>query len=108
MKLVLRNLLDNAFKFTALKKNAQIEIGSEENDTGWRIFVKDNGLGFDMKYQERIYKIFQRLNLPEEYEGTGIGLAMVKKAVERMNGKVWATSSPEKGACFYVEIYKTT
>ena len=107
MKLVLRNLLDNAFKFTASEKNAQIEIGSKENDTGWHIFVKDNGLGFDMKYQERIYNIFQRLNLPEEYEGTGIGLAMVKKAVERMNGKVWAESSLGKGACFYIEIYKT-
>ena len=62
--------------------------------------MKDNGIGFDMKYHDRIFNIFQRLHLPEEYEGTGIGLAMVHKAMNRMNGKIWAESEPGKGTCF--------
>ena len=106
LNLALRNLLDNAIKFTTHKKKAQIEIGTSENETQWLIFVKDNGIGFDMKYHDRIFNIFQRLHLPEEYEGTGIGLAMVHKAMNRMNGKIWAESEPGKGTCFYIEIGK--
>nr|NQU93429.1 PAS domain S-box protein [Bacteroidota bacterium] len=106
LNLVMRNLLDNALKFTSQNKNAQIEIGGSESDSLWSIFVKDNGIGFDMKYHDRIYKIFQRLHLAEEYEGTGIGLAMVSKAVHRMNGNIRAESEPGKGTCFYFEIKK--
>jgi len=106
LKLVLRNLLDNAIKFTNHKDNPHIEITSVENSTHWLIFVKDNGVGFDMKYHDRIFKIFQRLHLPEEFEGTGIGLAMVEKAMHRMNGKIWAESKPNEGSCFYLEIKK--
>jgi len=69
--------------------------------------VKDNGVGFDMKYSERIFEIFQRLHRAEDYPGTGIGLAMVSKAVQRMNGEVWAESKPGQGATFYIEIPKT-
>ncbi|MBC8319342.1 MAG: PAS domain S-box protein [Bacteroidetes bacterium] len=107
MNLVMRNLLDNAIKFTSPHRSAQIEIGGSESDNNWLIFVKDNGIGFDMKYHDRIYKIFQRLHLAEEYEGTGIGLAMVSKAMHRMNGKIWAESEVGKGASFYLEIKKT-
>ena len=106
LNLVLRNLLDNAIKFTSSNKKVQIEIGGSESDSYFLIFVKDNGIGFDMKYHDRIYKIFQRLHLAEEYEGTGIGLAMVSKAIQRMNGKIWAESAPAQGACFYLEIKK--
>ncbi|WP_299527208.1 PAS domain S-box protein [uncultured Lutibacter sp.] len=106
LKLVLRNLLDNAIKFSSKGENPQIEIGSSENSTHWLIFVKDNGVGFDMKYHDRIFKIFQRLHLPEEYEGTGIGLAMVEKAMHRMNGRIWAESELNKGTCFYIEFKK--
>ena len=106
LNLVLRNLLDNAIKFTSHRDNTKIEIACSENTDKWDIFVKDNGIGFDMKYHNRIYKIFQRLHLAEEYEGTGIGLAMVSKAVQRMNGKIWAESKLNKGACFYLEINK--
>ncbi|MCK5607980.1 histidine kinase, partial [Candidatus Pacearchaeota archaeon] len=88
------------------RDNTKIEIACSENTDKWDIFVKDNGIGFDMKYHNRIYKIFQRLHLAEEYEGTGIGLAMVSKAVQRMNGKIWAESKLNKGACFYLEINK--
>ncbi len=107
LNLVLRNLLDNALKFTSNKENAQIEISCSENSDNWHLFVKDNGIGFDMKYHDRIYKIFQRLHLAEEYEGTGVGLAMVSKAVQRMNGKIWAESSLSKGASFHIELYKS-
>ena len=106
MELVLRNLIDNAFKFSSGKKNSRVEIGASENDKHWLIYVKDNGIGFDMKYHDRIYKIFHRLHLPEEYDGTGIGLAIVNKMTNRMNGKIWAESSVGKGACFYLEIMK--
>ena len=106
ISLVLRNLLDNALKFSTTKRAIQIEIGASESDTHWHIFVKDNGIGFDMNYHDRIFKIFQRLHLPEEYEGTGIGLAIVNKAVQRMNGRIWAESEKGKGSCFYVEIEK--
>lgn len=106
LKLVLRNLIDNALKFSSKSKDPQIEIGSSENSTHWLIFVKDNGVGFDMKYHDRIFKIFHRLHLPEEYEGTGIGLTMVEKAIHRMNGKIWAESELNKGTCFYIEFKK--
>ncbi|MBI9041531.1 CHASE domain-containing protein [Lutibacter sp.] len=106
LKLALRNLLDNAIKFSSKSKNPKIEIGSSENSTHWLIFVRDNGVGFDMKYHDRIFKIFQRLHLPEEYEGTGIGLAMVEKAMHRMNGSIWAESELNIGTCFYLEFKK--
>lgn len=106
LNMVLRNLIDNALKFTAAQSKAKIEIGCSETPEAWRIFVKDNGIGFDMKYHDRIFNIFQRLHLAEEYEGTGIGLAMVSKAMLRMKGKVWAESKPNEGACFYLEINK--
>jgi light-regulated signal transduction histidine kinase (bacteriophytochrome) len=106
LKLALRNLLDNAIKFSSKSKNPEIEIGSSENSTHWLIFVRDNGVGFDMKYHDRIFKIFQRLHLPEEYEGTGIGLAMVEKAMHRMNGSIWAESKLNIGTCFYLEFKK--
>jgi PAS domain S-box-containing protein len=107
LQLVLRNLIDNAIKFSKTDKNSIIEIGGDENNSFWHIFVKDNGIGFDMKYHDRIFKIFQRLHLAEEYEGTGIGLAMVQKAMRRMNGRVWAESKLNEGTCFHLEINKT-
>ncbi|MDA3905120.1 MAG: ATP-binding protein, partial [Bacteroidales bacterium] len=107
LNLVMRNLIDNAIKFSSHNKKAQIEIGCSESDAQWLIFVKDNGVGFDMKYHDKIFKIFNRLHLAEEYEGTGIGLAMVSKAMQRMKGKIWAESEVGKGATFYLEIKKT-
>jgi light-regulated signal transduction histidine kinase (bacteriophytochrome) len=68
------------------------------------LWVRDNGVGFDMKYHDRIFGIFQRLNRAEDYPGTGIGLAIVRKAMERIGGRAWATSEPGEGSTFFLEI----
>jgi signal transduction histidine kinase len=100
----LRNYLDNAVKFTGKVSEPRIEIGSKETDKHHLIWVRDNGVGFDMKHHDRIFNIFQRLNASEEYPGTGIGLAIVRKAMERMGGRAWAESEAGHGATFYLEI----
>ncbi len=107
LSIVIRNLLENAIKFTAGQPNPKIEIGLKENPATWIISIKDNGVGFDMKYHERIFEIFQRLHRAEDFPGTGIGLAMVAKALQRMGGKVWAESEPHKGSTFFIAIPKT-
>ncbi|MCU4177797.1 PAS domain S-box protein [Carboxylicivirga sp. N1Y90] len=107
LSIALRNYVENALKFTTEKANPIIEIGIEEKPVSRVIYVKDNGCGFDMKYHDRIFEIFQRLHRAEDFQGTGIGLAMVAKALQRMGGKAWAESAPEKGSTFYIEIPKT-
>jgi signal transduction histidine kinase len=102
----LRNYLDNAVKFTQKVSRPRIEVGSEETLKNFVVWVRDNGVGFDMKYHDRIFNIFQRLNHSEEYPGTGVGLAIVRKAMERMGGRAWAESQPGQGATFYLEIPK--
>jgi signal transduction histidine kinase len=102
----LRNYIDNAIKFTRRVSSPRIEIGSEDTPAACRVWVADNGVGFDMKYHDRIFEIFQRLNRAEEYPGTGVGLAIVRKSMERMGGRAWAESTPGKGATFYLEIPK--
>ena len=100
----LRNYLDNAVKFTGKTAHPRIEVGSTETAQNNLIWVRDNGVGFDMKDHERIFNIFQRLNPSDEYSGTGIGLAIVRKAMERMGGRAWAESEAGHGATFYLEI----
>jgi signal transduction histidine kinase len=100
----LRNYLDNAVKFTGKVSRPRIEVGSKETEKNYLIWVRDNGVGFDMKDHDRIFNIFQRLNPSEEYPGTGIGLAIVRKAMERMGGRAWAQSESGRGATFYLEI----
>lgn len=102
----LKNYLDNAIKFTRKVPQPCIEIGSKENTKNVLVWVHDNGVGFDMKYHERIFDIFQRLDPGEEYPGTGVGLAIVRKSMERMGGRAWAESEPGRGATFYLEIPK--
>ncbi len=104
LTLALRNLLDNAIKFTSGVSDPTIRIGSMATSAGCRIWVGDNGIGFDMRYHSRIFDIFQRLHRAEDYSGTGIGLAIVRKAIERLGGLVWAESKPGAGATFYLEI----
>jgi PAS domain S-box-containing protein len=101
-----RNYLDNAIKFTCGAPEPRIEVGAEETEKSCRLWVRDNGVGFDMKHHDRIFEIFQRLHSLEDYPGTGIGLAIVRKAIERMGGKVWAESEPGRGATFYLEVRK--
>lgn len=99
-----RNYLDNSIKFTRDATEPRIDIGSESDSRVLRLWVRDNGTGFDLKYHDQIFGIFQRLHRAEEYPGTGIGLAIVRKALERMGGRAWAESAVGQGATFYLEI----
>jgi|GEM_PF-1040231 len=102
LAMVLRNLLENAFKFSTKMESPRIEIGGRVEQDDLIVWVRDNGIGFDMKYHDRIFEIFQRLHRLEDYPGTGIGLALVKKAMQRMGGRVWAESAPGQGATFFL------
>ena len=106
LTLVLRNLLENAAKFMGDNPQPSIEVGSSSDESRCLLWVRDNGIGFDMKFHGRIFDIFQRLHRAEEYPGTGIGLAIVRKAAERMGGRVWAESQPGEGATFFLEVPK--
>jgi len=106
LTMALRNLLENALKFTRGVAQPAIEVGGRDTGDSCILWVRDNGVGFDMKYHERIFAIFQRLHRSEDYPGTGVGLAIVRKAMERMRGRAWAESEPGKGATFYLEIPK--
>ena len=101
---VLRNLLDNAIKFTRGVSAPSIEIGGRTKGKTCTLWVRDNGVGFDPKYQDRIFEIFQRLHSTEEFPGTGIGLAIVRQGIKRMNGRVWTESKLGEGAVFFIEI----
>ncbi|MBN1147860.1 MAG: MASE1 domain-containing protein [Anaerolineales bacterium] len=103
----LRNLIDNALKFTQDVAQPAIEIGSRNSGQAVLIWVADNGIGFGMQYSDRIFEIFQRLHRAEDYPGTGIGLALVRKAMHHMGGRAWAESAPGHGATFYLEIPQT-
>ncbi len=100
----LRNLIDNAIKFSQYSPVQEVEILARAEGDHCIISVRDNGIGFDMRFYDRIFEIFQRLHRAEEYPGTGIGLAMVHKAMERMGGRVWAESSLGAGAVFYLRL----
>lgn len=101
---VLRNLLDNALKFSRDAVPPTIEIGTRVAGGVCTLWVRDNGIGFDMRFHDRVFEIFQRLQRAEDYPGTGIGLAIVRKAVQRMGGRVWAESRPGHGATFFLEL----
>ena len=100
-----QNLLGNAIKFRS-DVPPIIHVGVEQTKDGWEFSVHDNGIGIDMKYAERIFAVFQRLHAREEYPGTGIGLAVVKKIVERHGGRIWAESEPANGSTFYFTLPK--
>lgn len=101
VRILMENLLSNAWKYTSKKPRAVIEIGSRLVDGETVYYIKDNGAGFEIKYAHRLFSAFQRLHRPDEFEGTGIGLATVQRIVKRHGGKIWAEAEPDKGATFY-------
>lgn len=101
---LLINLLANAWKFTSKTEHAQIEMGQKNSGSMATLYVRDNGAGFDMAYEQKLFKPFQRLHGRDEFDGTGIGLATVARIIERHGGKIWAESTPQQGAIFYFTL----
>jgi PAS domain S-box-containing protein len=104
MRIVLQNLLDNAWKFTSKRERARIEFGRIEQNGSSAFFVRDNGAGFDPSYSGRLFGTFQRLHAMSEFPGTGIGLATVQRIVHRHGGKVWGEGAVDRGATFYFHV----
>jgi signal transduction histidine kinase len=104
LRLVLTNLLENAWKFTARQAEPRVELGRRPDGA---YFVRDNGAGFDMAYAHKLFAPFQRLHSADEFPGTGIGLAIVQRVVHRHGGRVWAEAKPGEGATFYFTLPAT-
>jgi hypothetical protein len=103
---VFQNLIGNAIKFRGPDR-PEIHIGAERQNGKWIFAVRDNGIGIDPQYADRIFIIFQRLHTQEEYPGTGIGLAVCKRIVERHGGRIWVDSEPGQGSTFYFTVLES-
>jgi light-regulated signal transduction histidine kinase (bacteriophytochrome) len=101
-----QNIIGNALKYAKPGVPPEIRISAEETDSDWVISIKDNGIGIDKKYHDKVFIIFQRLHSKHEFEGTGMGLAIVKKIIESLNAKIWIESEIGEGSCFYFTLPK--
>ncbi|GEM_PF-609840 len=108
IKQVWQNLIENAFKYSSRSEKKAIEIGSEQTEDELIYYIKDHGAGFDPAYAHKLFGVFQRLHREEDFEGTGIGLAIVQRIVHRHSGRVWAEGKEGKGACFYFSLPRKT
>jgi light-regulated signal transduction histidine kinase (bacteriophytochrome) len=104
MKQVFANLLSNAVKYTRPRPVAVIEVGYRNMNGDSAIFVRDNGVGFNMKYADKLFGVFQRFHRAEEFEGTGVGLATVDRIVRKHGGHIWAEAAVDQGATFYFTV----
>src|SRR5258706_2386015 len=101
------NLVSNAMKYTRHKEKAIVEIGSEEKEDKLTYYIKDNGAGFDMRYYDKLFGVFQRLHTDKEFEGTGVGLAIVQRIIAKHGGVIWAEARPNEGATFFFSLSKS-
>ena len=102
--MVFANLIGNACKFSRGRPNRRVEIGTELRDAEVVCFIRDNGVGFDMRFAEKLFGVFQRLHRADEFEGSGVGLALTQRIVQRHGGRIWAEAKPNQGATFFFTI----